>query len=249
LVAKMMAIPRRLNRAGIERFGFHGLSYSFLMEKLKKIGGSREANSRVILAHLGNGASLAAVRNGKSMDTTMGFTPTAGIPMSTRSGDIDPGIVSYLVREEKMTIPEFKQMTNSKSGLLGVSETSSDMRDLLRRRKKDHRAQEAIDLFCYQIKKTIGAYAAVLGGLDTIVFSGGIGENSSEVRSQICDGLEHIGIKLNERQNGKGVGLISSSASKVRVRVIPTDEEIQIVHMVTRVLGNSSFPRKRESRF
>ena len=178
-VAKLLPIPRRFDAKGIQRYGFHGLSYAFLMEELARLGDPTATKGRVILAHLGNGASLAAVRAGKSMDTSMGFTPTAGLVMSTRSGDLDPGLAPYLARTEKMTTQQFYKMVNHESGLLGVSETSSDMRDLLDHEKSDVRAAEAVALFCYQAKKWIGSFAAALGGLDTLVFAGGIGENSA----------------------------------------------------------------------
>jgi acetate kinase len=157
------------------------------------------AQSRVILAHLGNGASLAAVRDGKPVDTSMSFTPTAGVPMSTRSGDLDPGLLWYLARTEGFDAKRFNEMVNFQSGLLGMSETSSDMRDLLDRETKDVRAAESIALFCYQIKKWIGAFAAALGGLNTLVFAGGIGENAPIVRARICDGLGFLGIELAEK--------------------------------------------------
>jgi acetate kinase len=187
-VAKLLPIPRRFDAKGIQRYGFHGLSYAYLMEELARLGDPSAKKGRVILAHLGNGASMAAVRDGKSIDTSMCFTPTAGLVMSTRSGDLDPGLAPYLARTEKMTTQQFYEMVNHKSGLLGVSETSSDMRDLLNHEKMDVRAAEAVTLFCYQAKKWIGAYAAVLGGLDTLVFAGGIGENAPVVRARICEG-------------------------------------------------------------
>ena len=196
-----------------------------------------EPKDRVILAHLGNGASLAAVRDGKSIDTSMGFTPTAGLPMSTRSGDLDPGLVWYLARTEKMSAKQFNEMVNLQSGLLGVSETSSDMRDLLDHETQDMRAAEAVALFCYQAKKWIGAFAAALGGLDTLVFAGGIGENAPLVRARICEGLSFLGIELNESRNARTPGVISANASRVAVRVIHTDEEGMIAKTVCRVLG------------
>src|SRR5262249_21375697 len=161
-------------------------------------------------AHLGNGASLAAVRAGKSIDTSMAFTPTAGVPMSTRSGDLDPGLVWYLARTEQVTAEEFHHLVNHESGLLGVSEMSPDMRDLLARAAADVRAAEAVALFCYQIKKWIGAFAASLGGLDTLVFAGGIGENAPEIRARICDGLGFLGIKLNDGRNKENAAVISA---------------------------------------
>ncbi len=196
-VAKIVPIPRRFNANGVERYGFHGLSYSFLMEELTRVAGSEAAQGRVILAHLGNGSSLAAVRGGKSIDTSMGFTPAAGVPMSTRSGDLDPGLIWYLARTEHMTAEQFHHMVNHESGLLGVSETSSDLRDLLGREVDDVRAAEAVALFCYQVKKWVGSYAAALGGLDTLVFAGGIGENSPVIRARICEGLGFLGIELD----------------------------------------------------
>jgi acetate kinase len=236
-VARILPIPRRYDMKGVQRYGFHGLSYSFLMEELERLAGPKAVRGRVILAHLGNGASLAAVQDGKPIDTSMGLTPTAGIPMSTRSGDLDPGIIWYLARTEKMSAKQFNEMVNFQSGLLGVSETSSDMRDLLSREKKDHRAAEAVALFCYQVKKWIGAFAAALCGLDTLVFTGGIGENAPAVRARICDGLGFLGIELEEKKNAANAGLISAEASKVSVRIIRTDEEVMIAKMVCRLLG------------
>jgi len=188
-VAKLLPIPRRYEAQGVRRYGFHGQSYAFLMEELTRLGDPAATTGRVILAHLGNGASMAAVLHGKAADTSMGFTPTSGLPMSTRCGDLDPGLVGYLARTEKMSAAQFNTMVTTQSGLLGVSETSSDMRDLLDHETHDVRAAEAIALFCYQAKKWIGAFAAVLGGLDTLVFAGGIGENASIVRERICDDL------------------------------------------------------------
>jgi len=236
-VARLLPIPRRYEAQGVRRYGFHGLSYAFLMEELGRVAGPQAAQGRVILAHLGNGASLAAVRDAKSVDTSMSFTPTAGVPMSTRSGDLDPGLVWYLTRTEKMSAKQFNEMVNFQSGLLGVSETSSDMRDLLDRETQDVRAAEAVALFCYQVKKWIGAFAAALGGLDTLVFAGGIGENAPVVRARICDGLEFLGIELEEKRNAANEGVISTDASQVAVRVIHTDEEWMIANTVCRVLG------------
>ncbi len=236
-VAQLLPIPRRYDTQGVRRYGFHGLSYAFLLEELARLAGPDAARGRVILAHLGNGASLAAVRDGKPVDTSMSFTPTAGVPMSTRSGDLDPGLVWYLARTEKMTDNQFNEMVNFQSGLLGISETSSDMRDLLERETQDVRAAEAVALFCYQVKKWIGAFAAALGGLDTLVFAGGIGENAPPIRARICDGLGFLGIELEEKQNAANEGVISSAASRVAVRVNRTDEEQMIAKTVCRVLG------------
>jgi acetate kinase len=236
-VAQLLPIPRRYEAQGVRRYGFHGLSYAFLMEELARRAGPQAARGRVILAHLGNGASLAAVYEGKSVDTSMGFTPAAGVPMSTRSGDLDPGLVWYLERTERITAKKFNEMVNFQSGLLGVSETSSDMHDLLERETEDVRAAEAVALFCYQVKKWIGAFTAVLGGLDTLVFAGGIGENASVVRARICDGLGFLGIELEEKQNVASAAVISAEASRVAVRVMHTDEEWMIAQTVCRVLG------------
>ena len=236
-VARLLPIPRRYEAQGVRRYGFHGLSYAFLMEELARLAGPEAARGRVILAHLGSGASLAAVRDGKSVDTSMSFTPAAGAPMGTRSGDLDPGLVWYLARTEKMSAKQFNEMVNSQSGLLGISETSSDMRDLLDRETQDVRAAEAVALFCYQVKKWIGAFAAALGGLDTLVFAGGIGEHSPTVRARICDGLGFLGIELEENRNAANEGVISKPVSRVAVRVIRTDEERMIAEAVCRVLG------------
>jgi len=167
----------------------------------------------------------------------MSFTPTAGVPMSTRSGDLDPGLLWYLARTEGFDAKRFNEMVNFESGLLGVSETSSDMSDLLDRETQDVRAAEAVALFCYQVKKWIGSFAAALGGLDTLVFSGGIGENAPNVRARICDGLGFLGIELEEKQNMANAGVISTPAGRVLVRVIRTDEEWMIANTVCRVLG------------
>jgi acetate kinase len=235
-VAKLLAIPRRYYAQGVERYGFHGLSYAYLMEELARLGDPAATAGRVILAHLGNGASLAAVRDGKSIDTSMGFTPTAGLVMSTRSGDLDPGLAPYLARTDHMTTKQFYAMVNHRSGLLGVSETSSDMRDLLAREADDIRAAEAVALFCYQAKKWIGSFAAALGGLDTLVFAGGIGEHAPPVRARICDGLGFLGIELDEPRNAGNAAVISTGASRVAVRVIPTDEDLMIARSVRHIL-------------
>ncbi len=236
-VARLLPIPRRYEAQGVRRYGFHGLSYAFLIEELARVAGAEAAQGRVILAHLGNGASLAAVHRGKPVDTSMSFTPTAGVPMSTRSGDLDPGLVWYLARTEQMSAKQFNEMVNFQSGLLGVSETSSDMRDLLDQEAQDVRAAEAVGLFCYQVKKWIGAFAAALGGLDTLVFAGGIGEKRALVRARICAGLGFLGIELDGKQNAANAGMISAAAGRASVRVIRTDEELMIAKTVCRVLG------------
>jgi acetate kinase len=236
-VAKLLPLPRRYDAKGVERYGFHGLSYAYLMEELARLRDPAATAGRVILAHLGNGASLAAVRDGKSIDTSMGFTPTAGLVMSTRSGDLDPGLAPYLARTEQVTTEQFYEMVNHASGLLGVSETSSDMRDLLAHEASDIRAAEAVALFCYQAKKWIGSFAAALGGLDTLVFAGGIGENAPLIRARICDGLGFLGIELDEPRNAGNAAVISTDASRVAVRVIPTDEDLIIARSVCRILA------------
>jgi len=239
-VARLLPIPRRFEAQGVRRYGFHGLSYAFLMGELARLAGAEVAGGRIILAHLGNGASLSAVHHSKPIDTSMSFTPASGFPMSTRSGDLDPGLISYLARTEHMSAKQFDKMVNFQSGLLGISETSSDMRDLIGRETQDTRAAEAVAIFCYQVKKWIGAFAAALGGIDTLVFAGGIGENAPTVRSRICDGLEFLGIELNQTRNAENAPLISQDAGHVEVRVIHTDEELMIAKSIARVLNLAS---------
>jgi acetate kinase len=236
-VATLLPIPRRYEAKGVQRYGFHGLSYSFLMQELDAVAGAEAAGGRVILAHLGNGASMAAVLAGKCIDTSMGFTPAAGLVMSTRSGDLDPGLVAFLGRSERMTEAQFDRMIHHESGLLGVSEISSDMRDLLAREAVDIRAAEAVALFCYQAKKWVGSFAAALGGLETLVFSGGVGENSPAIRTGICDGLEFLGIELNKPRNAENAPVISAPTGRVTVRIIRTKEELMIARTVWRILG------------
>ena len=238
-VAKLLPVPRRYAAKGVERYGFHGLSYSYLMEELGRLDPAA-AKGRVILAHLGNGASLAAVRRSKSIDTSMGFTPAAGLVMSTRSGDLDPGLIYYLARTERVTTARFQRMVNHESGLLGVSAISADLRELLAREARDARAADAVALFCYQARKWIGAFAAALGGLDTLVFAGGIGENAPLIRKRISDGLDFLGIELNSKRNAKNAPLISRNGGRVNVRVIRTDEELMIARSVIRVLNLAS---------
>ena len=235
-VATLLPIPRRYAAKGVLRYGFHGLSYTFLVRELGRQGDAAVRRGRVILAHLGNGASLAAVRDGHSIDTTMGFTPTAGLPMSTRTGDLDPGVMSYLAQSESLDASALQRMVNHESGLLGVSESSSDVRDLLARESTDARAAEALALFCYQTKKWIGAYAAALGGLDTVVFAGGIGENSAPIRARICDGLGFLGVELDAARNAAGAPRISGDSSRVAVCVIRTDEESVIAGLTLECL-------------
>jgi acetate kinase len=235
-VAKLLAIPRRFQAEGIKRYGFHGLSYAYLMEQLDLEEWNETLRDRVILAHLGSGASLAAVKGGKSIDTSMGFSPAAGIPMGTRTGDLDPGVAWYLIKSEALSPKQFNHLVNHESGLLGISETSADVRQLLKVEETDNRAAEAIELFCYQVKKWIGSFAAALGGLDTLVFSGGIGENSSEIRDRICQGLQFLGIALDKEKNLTNEPVISADISTVSVRVIPTNEELMIAKSVCHLL-------------
>ncbi len=234
-VAQMLAIPRRYEAQGVRRYGFHGLSYQFLMEELAREG-PQVAEGRVILAHLGSGSSLAAVHRGKPVDTSMGFTPTSGVSMGTRSGDLDPGLVLYFARTEAMTAQQFSAMVNTESGLLGVSERSSDMRDLLEHAGHDFKSEEAITLFCYQVTKCIGAFAAIMGGVDTLVFAGGIGENAPEVRARICRKLAFLGIQLDAERNRSAKPVISKSESHVQIRVIATDEQRVIAQTVCQLL-------------
>jgi acetate kinase len=225
-VAKTFAIPKRYYEEGVQRYGFHGISYSYLMQELRKQN-KTEARGKIVLAHLGNGASLAAVKAGRCIDTSMGFTPAGGVPMSTRAGDLDPGIAWYLMKKG-MDAKQFNDLINHKSGLLGISGISSDMQLLLHHEKENKDAALAIEVFCYQVKKYIGGYVAVLGGLDTLVFSGGIGEHSPEVRSKICDNLNFLGIELDEIKNMNNEAVIATESSKVKVHVIKTNEEEMI---------------------
>jgi acetate kinase len=236
-VATLLPIPRRYGEKGVQRYGFHGLSYTYLLAELVRLKDPAAARGRVILAHLGNGASLAAVRDGQCIDTSMGFTPASGLVMSTRSGDLDPGVVSFLKSTESMDAAAYDKMVTHESGLLGVSETSSDIRDLLACEAADVRAAEAVALFCYQIKKWIGAFCAALGGLDTLVFAGGIGENAATVRARVCEGLQFLGIELNLARNSHSAALISADSAAVAVRVIRTDEESVIAASTIRALN------------
>jgi acetate kinase len=235
-LAKLLPLPRRLEAQGVQRYGFHGLSYAYLIEELLRMGEPAANKGRAILLHLGNGASLAAVRQGQCIDTSMGFTPASGMMMSTRSGDIDPALACFLAGTEAMSAEQFQHMVNHQSGLLGVSGLSPDMRDLLAAEAHDPAAAEAVALFCYQARKWIGAYAAVLGGVDALVFTGGIGENAAEVRLRICAGLGFLGIELDEARNQQAAGVISSDASRVSVRIVRTDEEVMIARSLQRAL-------------
>jgi acetate kinase len=234
-IAQTYALPRRYTDVGVIRYGFHGLSYEYVVERLRAID-PISADGRVVIAHLGNGASMAAIRNGRSIETTMGFSPTGGLVMSTRPGDLDPGVVIYLQREAGLTLDSAGRVLNKESGLLAVSETSGDMQDLLARESSDARAAEAIDLFCYAARKSVGALAAALGGLDALVFTGGIGEHASPVRARICAGLGFLGIRIDSGRNSTSAPIISPDDSRVTVRVIPTDEDLMIARHTYAVL-------------
>jgi len=232
-VAKIWPIPRRYFEAGVRRLGFHGLSYTYLMGQLGKERG------KIIFAHLGNGASMAAVSGLEVVDTSMGLTPLGGLVMGTRPGDLDPGVVLHLMREEKKKPEQMEEFLSKECGLKGIAGVS-DMRTLLAVRDKDKRAAEAVEIFCRQAKKFIGAYAAIMGGLDTLVFSGGIGENSPEIRAEICAGLEFLGIEIYEYLNRRNSGEISRRNGRVVVSVIPTDEEWVMAKIVWDLLGRRS---------
>ena len=216
-VAKTLPLPRRYQEMGMRRFGFHGLSYTYLLAELERIGAPGESAGRVILAHLGNGSSLAALRAGKCVDTSMAFSPASGVPMGSRTGDIDPGALCHLIEQEGLDADQLRHLVFKESGLLGISGTSADVRDLLAIEGDDPRAAEALDHYCYQVRKWIGAFAAALGGLDTLVFSGGIGANSATIRERICSGLGFLGLP--------------PESDRVAVHVIPTDEEIVLARI------------------
>jgi acetate kinase len=234
-IAKRYPLPRHVVGPEVMRYGFHGLSYESVVRQLEMID-PRAANSRLIIAHLGNGASMVAVRGGVSVETTMGFTPTGGLIMGTRSGDLDPGVLLYLLETCAISPDALNQLVNREAGLLGVSGTSADVRDLLDREAADARAAEAIELFCYQARKFIGALVAVLGGLDTLVFTGGIGEHAAPIRQRICAGFGFLGITLDPRRNAAGESIISQPGSTVSVRVIGTDEDGVIARHTARLV-------------
>lgn len=235
--AQLLPIPHRYDAAGVRRLGFHGLSFAYLLEALAAAAGADAARGRIVLAHLGAGASLAAVNEGRPLDTSMAFTPSAGLVMATRPGDLDPGVLVYLQRIEGMDADALDDLVSRKSGLLGVSGTTGDMQELLARRGTDARAAEAVELFCYQTRKWIGAFAAALGGLETLVFSGGIGENAPAVRAEICEDLRFLGLELDPDRNDRGAAVISRPRSRVAVRTIRTDEELMVARIVARILA------------
>jgi acetate kinase len=238
-IAQLYALPRDLLNAGILRYGFHGLSYEYVVGEFARLTGEKTARERVVIAHLGNGCSMAAIRGGRSIDTTMGFTPTGGVMMSSRSGDLDPGVVLFLLQHQKLSATELSDILNRKSGLAGVSGGSPDMRDLLAREATDPYAAEAIELFCYQVKKYLGALAAVLGGLDALIFTAGIGENVPEIRRRICEGMGHLGLVLDARANDANAPLISSKEATASIRVIPTNEELMIARHTVSVISRT----------
>lgn len=236
--AQMYALPRYLWNQGIRRYGFHGLSYEYIMKILREKMENTEAKGRIIIAHLGNGASMAAISGGNCIETTMGFTPSGGLVMSSRSGDMDPGALLHLIEEKGLKPSTVHDMVNQQAGLLGVSGISSSMKDLLEKEKENSQAAEAIELFCYSAKKFLAALTAALGGLDTLVFTAGIGANSPEIRGRICRNLEYLGIKLDPRSNSKNEALISSEGSRVKVRVLETNEQLMIALHTASLLKN-----------
>ncbi|MBP9852874.1 MAG: acetate kinase [Patescibacteria group bacterium] len=228
LVAKLTTLPRAYYEQGLRRYGFHGLSYQYILDSFSHHEGAAAANGKVIMAHLGSGCSLAALTGGKPQETTMGFTPTSGVPMSTRSGDLDPGILTYLARHDGMNLDEIDEIINHKSGLLGVSDLSADMLTLLQAQAANQYAADAVELFCYQISKAIGGLTTSIGGLNSLIFTGGIGERSAEIRHRICKRLAFLGIQIDSQRNGEHARLISSRESDVGVHVIHTNEAIAI---------------------
>jgi acetate kinase len=237
--AQIIPIPRKYETQGLRRYGFHGLSYTYLLSAFQEKAGDTAAHGRVIFAHLGSGASLAAVKNGRAVDTTMGFTPASGVPMSTRSGDLDPGVAGYLLKHG-MSPDEYNHMINAESGLLGVSELSADMLTLLQNEATNQKAAEAVNLFCYQVRKSIGALSATLGGLDSLVFSGGMGEQSVPIRARICEGLEFLGISIDETENTIHSFTISRAGSQTGVHVLPTDEALFMAREIVQVVDRKN---------
>lgn len=232
--ARLLGVSRRLADAGVVRYGFHGLSYEYIVSTL------READTlprRAIVAHLGNGASMVALLDGVSIDTSMGMTPTGGLVMGKRSGDLDPGVILFMLRALGFSTSDVESAVDKEGGLLGLSELSSDMRSLLAARSANENAAEALDVFVYQAKKYVGAYAAALGGLDLLVFTGGVGEHSSEIRAGICDALQFLGLEIEASRNLRNLETISTERSTVRVAVLPTNEEIMIARHVSRLLA------------
>lgn len=230
--AYMYGIPYELyQKYKVRRYGFHGTSHRYVSKHVCEFLGVEQEGKRIITCHIGNGGSITAIKDGKSIDTSMGFTPLEGLLMGTRSGNVDPGALDFLVEKEQLTSTSLSNLLNKKSGVLGVSGVSSDMRDLDAAAKDgNHRAELALKMYAYRILKYIGAYTAVLGGLDILVFTGGVGENQIEIRAKICSGLKYLGIEIDDNRNqlrGQDA-IISSDSSRVTVAVIPTDEEFMI---------------------
>lgn len=226
-----LPLPRDLADAGVRKYGFHGLSYEYVVSSL-----GAQTLGRSVIAHLGNGASLAAVADGRSVDTSMGLTPTGGIPMGTRSGDLDPGVLLWLARARGLDVDALEQLVDDEAGLRGLSGTSSDMRTLLGCRASDPSAALAVDVFCYRVRLQIGAYAAALGGLDTLVFTGGIGERGADVRAEVCDGLGMLGVAVDAARNEQGDAVISPDGAACTVRVVRTDEDRMVARHTRAVL-------------
>ncbi|HVB37220.1 MAG TPA: acetate/propionate family kinase [Vicinamibacterales bacterium] len=236
--ARRYPLPRALAARGIERYGFHGLSYEYILSVLRGEDAAA-ARGRILIAHLGGGASMAAVAGGVSVDTTMGLTPAGGLMMGTRCGDIDPGVLVRLLQLDNLTADGLNDLVNHRAGLLGVSETSADMHELLARAATDPRADEAVTLFCYIARKWLGALLAVLGGADLVVFTGGIGEHAPRVRAAICEGLAFAGIRIDAARNEANAPVISVEGQPVAVRVIATNEEVMIARHTLAVLGEN----------
>ena len=224
-VARVLPIARELQSEGIQRYGFHGLSCESIVHQL-----GNDLPSRLVIAHLGNGASVTAVIAGKSIDTSMGLTPSGGVIMGTRSGDLDPGVLIYLMREKKLDAAMLEDLIDHRSGLLGISGISSDMRRLHEAASTNADARLAIAMFCYSVRKQIAAMIAVLGGVDLIVFTGGIGENDVEARAAICGGLSWLGLSLDQDRNRSANNPINGSGSRCAVQVLPSQEDEQIAH-------------------
>lgn len=241
--AYIYPLPYELyQKLGVRRYGFHGTSHKFVAEVVAKEMGKSVADLKIITAHLGNGASITAIDGGKSVDTSMGFTPLEGLVMGTRSGDIDPAIVTFLQKNKQLSAEEVDNLLNKKSGLLGISGVSSDSRDVEEKAAAgNEQSQLAVDIFCYRVKKYIGAYAAAMGGLDVLVFTAGIGENSHIVRSESVKGLEFLGLKIDENKNnvrGKLTDL-SAAESRVKIFVVPTNEELVIAKETMLLLNHN----------
>jgi acetate kinase len=231
-VAQRFALPRALLEQGIRRYGFHGLSYEYVVGKL-----GRELGQRAIIAHLGNGASMVALKDGLPMDTSMGLTPTGGFMMGTRSGDLDPGVLIHLLKAG-YSADQLENLVDHQAGLLGVSGQTSDMKALLQKSQTDNAARMAVKMFTYQVRKFIGAYAAVLNGLDMLVFTGGIGERAAEVRANICSGLEYLGVALDTAANGRNAEVISPAGTKCIVRVVQTEEDLMIARHTREIVSS-----------